>query len=513
MKINILKPFVLSLFLALLWSCSNDDANPPETEPALNIVETAQNTEILSNLVAALTTADENDNVSLVATLSSEGPFTVFAPSDDAFAALLNDLDGFDSLSDFDTEEERELLAAILSYHVIVGTAASSGDLSDGQTLTTAQGESLTVSLNGGVFIQDATEVDAAVTLADVETSNGIVHVIDKVLLPQAVIDALNEEGEEEEGDNLVDIVVAAESLTVLEAAVIKADLVATLSSEGPFTVFAPTDDAFVALLDALGDDYNSLDDFDTEAEISLLTDILLYHVLAAEVTSTDLAAGAVPTALQGESIEVIASGETFVIGDASDVDANLLDTDISASNGVAHVIDKVLLPPSAIDFLASLNLQNIVEIAVATDDLRILVEALQQPEEAGLVTTLEGEGPFTVFAPTNQAFADLLDALGAEYNSIADFDTAEEKDLLTTILTYHVIAGVAAQSTDLANGQVIETFQGESVTVVIDGETVLIDDATDTNATVTTANVIASNGVVHIVNKVLLPQVVVDSL
>ncbi|SNR77251.1 Uncaracterized surface protein containing fasciclin (FAS1) repeats [Maribacter sedimenticola] len=503
------------LFAALsvmIWSCDNDDNDEDPMVETKTIVETAQAEEALTSLVTALTTADNSEGTDLVGTLSSTGPFTVFAPTNDAFTALLNQLDGFDSLSDFDTDEERELLTTILTYHVVAGVAAKSGDLTDGMTVTTVQGEDITIDLEGGVFLDDATEVNAKVVIADVEASNGVVHVIDKVILPKAIIDALNEGSMTNENGTLTDIVVATEPLSLLEAAVIKADLAATLSTEGPFTVFAPTDVAFVALLEALGDDYNSLDDFDTEEEIALLKNILLYHVIPVKVLSTDLSEGAVATAYTDNSIEVIASGDTFVIGDASDTNANITGVDIMASNGVAHTIDKVLLPQAAIDFVVSLQLKTIVDTAVATDDLSLLVDALVQAD-AGLVETLNGEGPYTVFAPTNAAFVALLDLLGEDFNSLADFDTDEEKALLTKVLTYHVVAGAAAFSTGLSNGQSIETVQGENVTISLMEGAVQIMDATETNATVALADVEASNGVVHVIDKVLLPQEVLDML
>ncbi len=499
---------VLSLFVLSCEKDENDDQ--AKNDDQLNIVETAIGEEALSSLVAALSKADEKEGTDLIPTLSGDGPFTVFAPTNEAFTALLESLDGFDSLEDFDTDEEKDLLATILKYHVIAGTAAKSTDLSNGQKIETFQGEEVTINLDGGVFIQDATDDDATVVIPDVIASNGVVHVISKVLLPQAIIDALN--GEEEELGTLVDVVVNTESLSILKAAVLKAELAETLSSEGPFTVFAPTNDAFVALLNVLGDDYNSLDDFDTDEEMMLLKDILLYHVLAAEVKAADLSEGSVATALAENSIDVIASGDTFIIGDASDTDANITGTDIMASNGVAHTIDKVLLPQSAIDFVTALSLKTIVEIAVETDDLSLLVGALQQAN-AGLVETLGGDGPFTVFAPTNEAFVALLEALGDDYHSLADFDTQDEKDLLVKVLTYHVVAGAAAFSTDLSDGQMIETFQGENVGINIKDGIVHIVDATDTNATVILADVAASNGVVHVINKVLLPKEVLDIL
>lgn len=487
----------------------NEAVNVAESEA--NIVEIALETEALSNLVSAILAADQLEGTDLVGILGGEGPFTVFAPTNEAFIALLENLDGYDSLEDFDTDEERELLVKILTYHVVAGVAAQSGDLSDGQTITTVQGEDVEVGLNGGVFIGDATDEDAEVITPDVIASNGVVHVINKVLIPQEVLDALTDADPEEQG-TLVDLVVETEALSVLEAAVIKAGLAEILSGDGPFTVFAPTDDAFLALLDILGDDYHSLDDFDTEEELALLTDILLYHVLAAEVLAEDLAAGSVPTALAGSNLHIIEAGNSFVIGDATETNAHITGTDFIASNGVAHTINKVLLPPSALEFLATLNLKTIVELAVETDDLSLLVEALVLVD-AGLVEALSGEGPFTVFAPTNEAFANLLDALGDDYHSLADFDTHEEIELLIKVLTYHVVPNTAAFSTDLFDGQHIPTIQGENLGVSLSNGSVHITDATHENATVVIPDVEASNGVVHVIDKVLLPQEVLDLL
>ncbi|WP_082333759.1 fasciclin domain-containing protein [Mangrovimonas sp. TPBH4] len=492
--------FATLIFLVVFnTSCSDDDdSNDIPMGPTLNIVQTAAANDDLSSLVSALTVADQNADSDLIGALSGDGPFTVFAPTNAAFSNLLTELDNFNSLSDFDTEEERALLGTILQYHVIAGTAAMSSDLSDGQTITTLQGENITVNIDGGVSISDATSLDANVTLANVEATNGVIHIVDKVLLPQEIIDAINEE-------TLVDIVVGTESLSILEDVVVKVDLVETLNGDGPFTVFAPTNDAFVALLEALGDDYNSLDDFDTDEEIDLLRNIVLYHVLAANVLSTDLSETTVETAFAGNSLDIIPSGGTYVIGDASDVNANITAVDITASNGVAHTIDKVLLPQAAIDFVNSLNTPNIVEIASGEENLSLLVAALVQAD-AGLVDLLQTDGPFTVFAPTNDAFADLLDALGPDYNSLEDFDTEEEKALLTSVLTYHVVAGAAVYSTDLADGQMVETAQGGMLTVDLDGGVFIIDE-TGASASVTTADITASNGVIHIVDKVLLPN------
>ncbi len=494
----------MALFSLFLLSCNDEDDNVMEEEMSteLNIVGTAQATADLSLLVDALVQADAD----LVTTLSSDGPFTVFAPTNAAFAALLNDLgDDYNSLADFDTADEKELLAKVLTYHVVAGTAALSGDLSNGMMITTVQGEDVTVNINGGVFISDATETDAEVATADVATTNGVVHVIDKVLLPQEVLDALSAPTQ-----NIVETAQATADLSLLVDALIQADadLVATLSGDGPFTVFAPTNDAFAALLVALGDDYNSLEDFDTADEKALLAKVLTYHVVAGTAAlSTDLTQDMRIETFQGENVSVDLNGGVF-IGDATDTAAEVVIPDVATSNGVVHVIDKVLLPQEVLNALNPPTL-NIVETAQATAALSLLVDALIQAD-ADLVATLSSDGPFTVFAPTNTAFEALLNTLG--YANLSEFDTADEKALLAKVLTYHVVAGTAAYATNLTDGMMIETVQGENVTISLSGG-VFIGDATDSDAQVVIANVATTNGAVHVIDKVLLPQEVLDAL
>ncbi|MCL4130415.1 UNVERIFIED_CONTAM: hypothetical protein GTU68_017449 [Idotea baltica] len=321
-------------------SCSNNDDDVIITEDAKNIVETAQATDILSNLVAALLKADENDNSNLVGTLSGDGPFTVFAPTNEAFTNLLAGLDGYDSLEDFDTPEKRELLGSILTYHVVAAQAMSS-DLSNGQSIATVQGENVIINIDG-----DATDMKANVVAADVMASNGVVHIIDKVLLPQEVLDALK--------PNIVELAQSVDDLSLLVDALIQADagLVEVLSGAGPFTVFAPTNEAFGNLLEVLGDDYNSLADFDTEAEKDILAKILTYHVVSgAKVLSTDLTDGQEIETVQGANVTISIHDDVFV-NDATDSMATVTMADVTASNGVVHVINKVLLPQEVLDLL-----------------------------------------------------------------------------------------------------------------------------------------------------------------
>ena len=406
------------------------------TPPSNTVADIIANSENHTTLEAAITAAG------LTETLSGDGPFTVFAPTDDAFAALPEGT--IDAL----LADPSGALTDILLYHVI-GAKVMSTDLSDGQMAETLLGKDVKVTINNdGVFINDA-----KVTVADIEADNGVVHVINAVLTPPS--------------NTVADIIANSENHTTLEAAIAAAGLTETLSGDGPFTVFAPTDDAFAALpegtIDALLADPSGA-----------LTDILLYHVIGAKVMSTDLSDGQMAETLLGKDVKVTINNDGVFINDAKVTVA-----DIEADNGVVHVINAVLTPPS-----------NTVADIIANSENHTTLEAAITA--AGLTETLSGDGPFTVFAPTDDAFAALpegtIDAL-----------LADPSGALTDILLYHVI-GAKVMSTDLNDGQMAETLLGKDVKVTINNDGVFINDAK-----VTVADIEADNGVVHVINAVLI--------
>ena len=403
---------------------------PPVTT-VVDIVVNSPDHNILEAAVIAAELADD---------LSGDGPFTLFAPTDDAFAALGTVVD--DLLLD-----PTGALADILLYHVVSGTALST-DLTEGP-ITTLNGDDINVSFNGGnVFINDA-----QVTVADIETDNGVVHVIDAVMIPPVV--------------TVVDVVVNSPDHNILEAAVIAAELADDLSGAGPFTVFAPTDDAFAALGTVVDD--LLLD------PTGALADILLYHVVSGTALSTDLTEGPITT-LNGDEINVSFDGGNVFINDAQVTVA-----DITTDNGVVHVIDAVMIPPVV----------TVVDVVVNSPDHNILEAAVIAAE---LADDLSGAGPFTVFAPTDDAFA----ALG----TIVDDLLLDPTGALADILLYHVVSGTAL-STDLTEGP-ITTLNGDEINVSFDGGNVFINDAQ-----VTVADITTDNGVVHVIDAVLLPPVV----
>ena len=540
-----------------------------------DIPTNATNTGVHDSLVAALAQVD------LVTTLQGQGPFTVFAPTDQAFADA-----GID-LSTFDTDEENATLVDILLYHVYSGAVYAS-DVTDGLVVEMVNGDNAMFTVTDGtVMIEDAT-----VTSADVMASNGVIHVIDKVLMPPVpytgigicyntathmiVAGASMEEcgaymylenysmgGQEFTGcyntithamaDTTqqicesyvwtppVDIATTAMTTGIhnsLVGALSISGLVTTLQGDGPFTVFAPSDQAFA-------DAGIDLAAFTTDEDIATLTDILLYHVYSGAVNAADVTDGLTVAMVNGDDASFTVSDGTVMVGDATVVLA-----DVPASNGVIHVIDKVLMPPVPIteadgdicyniathtisagasftecmsymyvvdyemagqtftgcyntvthqlsdvseDVCGSYMWTPAVDIAMTASATTIhnsLVAALTQAE---LVTTLQGDGPFTVFAPSDQAFADA----GID---LAAFTTDEDIATLTDILLYHVYSG-AVNAADVTDGLTVAMVNGDDASFTVSDGTVMVGDAT-----VTLADVPASNGVIHVIDKVLMP-------
>ena len=285
----------------------------------------------------------------------------------------------------------------------------------------------------------------------------------------------------------IVEIAAGNDDFSTLVAAVTAADLAETLSGDGPFTVFAPTNDAFETALDELG---LTLDD--VVGDIDLLTSILTYHVVAGEVFAADLSDGQRVATVNGATF-VVNLDDGASITDSAGRSTNIVATDIDASNGVIHVIDSVILPPS----------QTIVDIAAGNDDFSTLVAAVMAAE---LAETLSGEGPFTVFAPTNEAFTSTLNELGLTLDDIAG-----DPDLLTSILTYHVING-SVYSSDLSDGLEAATINGATFTVNISDDGVTLSDGMSREITVVATDIEGTNGVIHVIDEVILPPMQEES-
>jgi uncharacterized surface protein with fasciclin (FAS1) repeats len=280
---------------------------------------------------------------------------------------------------------------------------------------------------------------------------------------------------------NIVETAKADPQFSILVEAVVAADLATTLSGPGPFTVFAPTNTAFANLLAELGITKDAL-----LADKQLLTSVLTYHVLSGKVAKADVPLGKAITPLEGDIFKIDAVGSGLVITDGRNRTSNIVATDVAASNGVIHVIDKVLLPPD----------KTIVETAVASSpEFSILVEAVTA---AGLVDTLNGADLFTVFAPTDAAFGALLTELGITKEALL-----ADTELLTKVLTYHVVSGRVLKA-DVPVATPITTVETETFTV---SSGFVITDQQGRTSNIVATDILTKNGVIHVIDKVILPK------
>lgn len=447
---------LLSFFLVACGGDDNDPSPTPSPTPAptpVSIVDAATANGNFDTLVFALT------ETGLAADLADlDGTFTVFAPTDAAFESLPDGV--LDNLL-----ANPDDLRDVLLYHVLADTAADSSTASGlaGSTIDMMNGDPLAISLSGSQLYVNL----SAVTMADLETDNGIIHVIDTVLIPPT------DKGTPTQ--TIAEIAVGNDELETLVAALTEADLVGTLSDpNATFTVFAPTDAAFALV----GDRQLTpiLEDSDA------LNALLLQHVIAEteanSITAFTLNGTSVGTASEASLPIAIVDGELQIAG------VTVTTTDIYASNGVIHLVDEVIIG----DLMLPPAQMSITEVAQSAESLSTLVSLLQQ---TGLDATLDDlETDFTVFAPSNEAFA----ALG-------ELNLTNEQ--LIDVLEYHVIAGAVVDSSGAldAAGTMVGMANGDMASI-----SYVEPDLHINLSKVTMPNVMATNGVAHIIDKVMLP-------
>lgn len=475
-KSNFLKlTAILALVSVTLISCEKEEKEP---NPTMDIVEIAQGNANLNLFVSVVSGAG------LSGALKEAGPFTVFAPSNDAFIALLGAIGQTDPANIPD-----EVVQRILKYHVIAGAAIKSTDLSNGQMAATLLGanDKITVSKMGtSVKINGAN-----VTSADIMATNGVIHVIDQVLVPALELSIVN---------TIVEPAYFSKDFSILTQAVVTAGLLETLINPASnFTLFAPTDAAFAAagITSLAGLTANDL------------TPILTYHVIGSRVYGNGLpATGSAVTTLGGNFYLSINSNGAFINGLSKVTVATLPGGSLDYGNGVVHVINRTLLPPK----------KNIVEIAVAASQaspgaefgqlVAALIAVENDPGAANLVTILSGTGPFTVFAPTDAAFQALYTLAGvADFNALV---AAVGIPVIEAVLKYHVV-GARVFSTDLPNlASNVVTSLGGTFTLNLGALTITdTDQALGLNtpdAKITGTDILGTNGVIHVIDKVILP-------
>ena len=413
------------------------------------------------NLEIALTRDDQPDFVGTLSATTSPAPFTVFAPTNNAFAQLLESTE-FETLDDVPTD----LLTEILNYHVIAEAYVSSSDLTSGEVISL--GGTITIDADNAT-ITDANGRTIQIEVTDVNTANGVIHAIDMVILPEI-----------ETTPSTFEIIANSPDHTVLEQLLVETGLDQALN-DGIYTVFAPTDDAFSEI------DASTL----SEEE---LTNILLNHVVGETVLSTDLITDYYSTLAtetftgNDNNLSLYVNTEEGVLLNGM---SNVSTADLEASNGVVHVVDGVLTIPDVTTF------------AVADPNFSTLVDALtrgDQPDFVEILSSFDTSVPLTVFAPTNQAFTDLINELDG-VSSLDDIET----NLLTSTLNNHVIAEANVTSDMLPDGTV-ETLEDD---ITIDAGSAIITDANGRTIQIILemTDIQTGNGVIHAVDTVILPN------
>jgi len=325
---------LLSIAL-VLCSCGDDDDDHDHgrdggpTNPPASVFATAQADPTLSSFVAAVQFA--SDNGDLVNLLSGPGTLTVFAPTNAAFDALAVELTGNPSAvgADLLTPTNQPLLRSVIQYHVLTKVVPSAA-FPYGMPIQTAQGDVIKIDRGTPPVITDGQNRTAKIVRTDVRASNGVIHVIDRVLLPanKTVVQTLQALATAKPPE-----------FTVLVQAISAADVTGVLGGKDPVTVFAPTDAAFQALCGELGVTLPQL-----LANQQLLTDVLRYHVVPGRVFAAEFPLGTPIATALGATITI---DNGLHITDARGRTAHIVRTDVLASNGVIHVIDRVLLPQS----------------------------------------------------------------------------------------------------------------------------------------------------------------------
>lgn len=461
-----IKPFLgacLFLVPVMMISCDDDDDDDDAVRPTQTIVALTQDTDNLSSLEAALVRFPD-----LVTALNAPGQNTVFAPSNQAFADLLMAI-GQQSLADIPDDVLRD----ILEYHVISGSSLGSSMLSTG-SVQTASGESVQVQVGSGVTLN----ASANVATADINATNGVVHVIDEVLVPPSIAPIVG---------TIVAPAYFNKNFTTLIAAVKAASpaiLESLLSAESK-TLFAPTNEAFAAA------GITSL------PEQSVLDAVLAYHVVPGVVMAADIPGGS-SSAQTLTDMVYISNGNNGVFINGV---AQVVSTDIEADNGVVHIIDRTLLPPAETIAEIATRYATASDGSEFTQLVAALVRTQGQGENDLLAAASDAGSNLTVFAPTDAAFMELYEALGV--NSVDEIPL----QTLIAVLKHHIVAG-RVFSTDLSDGEV-PTLNG-NVMINADGSapSVMGGSGMENEALLQTGllNIHATNGVIHVIDKVLLP-------
>jgi transforming growth factor-beta-induced protein len=456
---------ILIIFLSITGCQSDEDREDGGPEPAGNIFQLLQTTPGLDSIARYVQFYPE-----IVTQINSSGSLTFFAPSNTAFENLLN-TEGFPG----DIRRiNADVIRGVLFYHLILG-ALKSEDLTPGKIINTLYpGESISINSDGTLRTGSSTNPNIEITQKDIPATNGYIQVVEDVLIPPTLGSALTELT-----GTVAGTILLYGDFSILANALLKADTVIengqtpllNILRDEEVTLLAPPDAVFKSLGLEVGDRPGS--------QWRL---IIQYHMIPGTIVSEELTQRSY-TSMEGEDLfntnGKFINGFSIAVPDAS-----------PAANGTMHVLSGLLRP-------GMINGGDIGQVA-AYQGFDSMVVAMQL---AGLDVALAApNGPYTVFTPPNEAFAAFLSSMGVM--SLSEIPVSN----LLAILSHHVTDGVH-YSSDFENDQNLNTLAGIDLTIQIDQEGISVTDGSGTVSRLISVDLTALNGVIHVVDRILLPE------
>jgi len=489
----------LSMMLVLTVSCTKDeevttleDTEVTATETEKNILEfisERKDATIFNELIE--TSSPEVKNL-----FNGDEEYTIFVPTNQAWETFFTRFLGYDSVDDLTIDKRRDLRDLIVKYHTVQGSFLKESFV-DAQKVESLEGQPFQTFVSGdNIFLEDNTnnefndyEDGTTVIEADGIVSNGVVHFIDAVLIPENFIQTLARK------------ILERDDTTIFEEALVKTDLFVFYRDITRADAFIPNDEAWETCFNLLGDNFNSLNDFETEEELTLLKEIVLNHVTKG-VGPDGFSAF---TELNDIDVRLIMrdgfGNMAFGLKDGTGLVTQFEETNIAAENkSNLHIIDRVLLPQSIIDYVIENYKDSLMDFITNLDDLKSLHEAFTAVPADKLPSFLKNGTPFTLFLPTEEA-------LTALENQYGDLDTQKGREILANIIGYHFIYGQKINASDISFSEPYKTFQYETISFEqVNGGVAIIDSKGDNSATVLSVDNDIAGGTVHVIDSVLIP-------
>ncbi|WP_149277541.1 fasciclin domain-containing protein [Pareuzebyella sediminis] len=498
------KAFGLGLCSALLFFTSCEKSEVKETPAPITgkMVEEVDQTDLYGLIsqredATGFKTLLDYASPEVQALFSGDTEYTVFVPTDAAWDTFFLNYLNYNSISDLTIDKRKDLVDLILSYSMVSGTIPASS-LENGQVLESLAEQPFTIYKynEDPIRIEDnlVTEFNdgdesAKIIESDVEATNGIVHMLDRLILPKGFI------------QTLARLIIERDDTTIFEEALRKLDLLEFYRDVTRAHAFVPNDATWHTYFNLLGDDYNSIDDFDTEEELAILREIIEEH-LTKKIGSDGFSAF---SELEGDTQLVMRDyfeNGPFGLKDATGLITQFTELDISAENrSYLYIIDRVLLPKVAVDFFLEHYKNSVLDFIMNIEDLEHISEDITCALTDGLPSFLTDGTPFTLFLPNKEALKELSDTYG-------DLDTQEDREILANIIAYHLFLNEKLEMADIEFGKSYRTFQNETISFETDGSDITILNAKgEANANVVSEDHNISGGTIHIIDGLLIPN------